>query len=124
MNIALWIAAAVLAAAFLASGASKILQPREKVIAAGYKWAEDYSSLQVRLIGVVEVVGAAGLILPAALGVLEVLTPLAAAGLVLVMAAAAVVHVRRNEPKHIVNPLVLGAIAATVAALRFGPSSF
>lgn len=124
MNIALWIVASVLAAVFLASGASKILQPREKLIAGGYKWAEDYAPVQVKLIGVIEAVGAVGLILPAALGILEILTPLAATGLALVMVAAVLVHLRRNETKHMVNPLVLGAIAATVAVLRFGPYSF
>jgi hypothetical protein len=124
VNIALWIVASVLAAVFLASGASKILQPREKVIASGYKWAEDYTPDQVKLIGVIEAIGAIGLILPAALGILEILTPMAATGLALVMVAAALVHVRRNETKHVVMPLVLGAIAATVAVLRFGPYSF
>lgn len=124
MNIALWIVASVLAAAFLASGASKILQSREKVIVGGYKWAEDYSAPQVKLIGVIEAMGAVGLIVPAALGMLEVLTPMAAAGLALLMVAAARVHVRRHETKHIGGPLVLGVIAAVVAVLRFGPYSF
>ncbi len=124
MNIALWIVASVLAAVFLASGAAKILQPREKVIASGYKWAEDYSSAQVKLIGVAEAVGAVGLIVPAALGILEILTPMAATGLAVLMVAAVLVHVRRNETKSVVKPLVLGAIAATVAVLRFGPYSF
>jgi uncharacterized membrane protein YphA (DoxX/SURF4 family) len=124
VNIALWIVASVLAAVFLASGASKILQPREKVIASGSKWAEDYSPDKVKLIGVIEAIGAIGLILPAALGILEILTPMAATGLALVMVAAVLVHLRRNETNHVVNPLVLGAIAATVAVLRFGPYSF
>jgi uncharacterized membrane protein YphA (DoxX/SURF4 family) len=124
VNIALWIVASVLAAVFLASGASKILQPREKVIASGYRWAEDYTPDQVKLIGVIEAIGAIGLILPAALGILEILTAMAATGLALVMVAAALVHLRRNETKHVVKPLVLGALAATVAVLRFGPYSF
>ncbi|MQA08999.1 MAG: DoxX family protein [Pseudonocardiaceae bacterium] len=124
MNIALWIVASVLAAAFLASGAAKIFQPREKLIAGGYGWAEDVSPLQVKLIGVVEAVGAVGLIVPAALGILEVLTPAAGVGLALVMVVAVLVHIRRHETKHVVSPLVLGAIAAAVAVLRFGPFSF
>lgn len=124
MNVALWIVAGLLAAVFLASGGSKILQPREKVIAAGYTWAEDYSSLQVTLIGVVEVVGAVGLVLPAAVGLVEVLTPLAAAGLALVMVAATFVHVRRHETNVLASPVALGAFAAALAVLRFGPYSF
>jgi uncharacterized membrane protein YphA (DoxX/SURF4 family) len=124
MNIALWIVASVLAAAFGASGAAKILQPREKIIASGYAWAEDYSAAQVKLIGVVEVVGAVGLLLPAAVGVLDVLTPTAAACLALVMIAAALVHVRRRETNHVSRPLVLAVIAVVVAVLRCGPYSF
>jgi len=124
MNIALWVAAAVLALVFLASGASKLVEPREKLIARGYAWAEDYSPSQVRLIGLIEVLGAVGLILPAALGIEETLTPLAATGLALVMAGAAVVHIRRKEFKVLASPLVLGGIAGVLAALRFGPYSF
>lgn len=124
MNIALWIVASLLAALFGASGASKALQRRERIIASGYTWAEDYSAAQVKLIGVVEGIGAVGLVLPAAVGLFEVLTPLAAAGLAVVMAVVALVHVRRDETQHIGKPLVLGVIAATVAVLRFGPYSF
>lgn len=74
MNITLWILAGVLAAAFLASALAK-LQPREKLIAGGFTWAEDYSSTQVKLIGLVEAAGAVGLVLPAAVGTMEVLSP-------------------------------------------------
>jgi uncharacterized membrane protein YphA (DoxX/SURF4 family) len=124
MNIALWIVACVLAAAFGASGAAKVLQPREKLIAGGYAWAEDFSAAQVKLIGLVEMVGAVGLVLPAAVGVVDVLTPMAAVGLALVMVAAALVHGRRRETTHVSRPLVLAVIAVAVAVLRFGPYSF
>lgn len=121
VNLALWFVASILAAVFLASGASKLVQPRAKVIASGYEWAEDYSQRQVNLIGVAEVLGAVGLILPAALNALEWLTPTAAGGLALLMSCAALVHIRRNETRPAVNVLVLGAIAAAFAVLRFGP---
>ena len=124
MNIVLWIAASVLALVFFASGLSKIVQPREKIIASGFAWAEDFSPTHVKLIGLVEVLGAVGLVLPPALGIVEVLSPLAAAGLALVMVVAAVVHIRRDELKFLAGPFALGAVAMAVAALRFGTYSF
>lgn len=124
MNIALWIVASLLAALFLVSGAAKVVQTREKVIASGYQWAEDYSPSQVTFIGTAEVVGAIGLVLPAGLGMVEVLTPTAALGLTLLMVLAAYAHVRRHEREHVAKPLTLAVLAAAVAMLRFGPYSF
>ncbi|MFD5815718.1 DoxX family protein [Streptomyces sp. NPDC127038] len=124
MNVLMWIIAALLAAAFLAAGLMKLAQPKAKLAEAGMGWTEDVSERSVKLIGAVEVLGAAGLVLPAALGVAVVLTPLAALGLALVMAGAAVVHARRRETPLIAVNLVLLALAAVVAWGRFGPYSF
>jgi uncharacterized membrane protein YphA (DoxX/SURF4 family) len=124
VNIALWIVTSLLAALFAASGMSKLMQPRAKLVAGGYGWAEDFTSAHVKLIGAVEVVGAVGLILPAALGVNEILTPMAAIGLTLVMIAAAAVHVRRQEGKHASVPVLLAVVAAAIGVLRFGPYAF
>ena len=124
MNITLWIIAGLLAAAFAAAGAMKLAQPKAKLAESGMAWTEDFSEGQVKLIGLVEVLGAIGLILPAALDIAPVLTPLAAAGLVITMLIAAVVHARRGETSSIPVTLVLGALAAFVAVMRFGPYSF
>ncbi len=124
MNLTLWIIACVLAAVFTASGLMKLLLPKEKLIASGFGWAENFSPTAIRLIGVAEVLAAKGLILPAVLHVVPVLVPLAAVGLVLVMVVAAVVHSRLKEgPMVAVNVLLL-ALAATVAWGRFGPYGF
>jgi len=72
----------------------------------------------------VEILGAIGLILPAALGIATILTPLAAAGLALTMVGATLVHARRGEKSNIPVTLVLGALAAVVAVMRFGPNAF
>ncbi|WP_191244778.1 DoxX family protein [Amycolatopsis deserti] len=113
MNITLWIIAGLLAAVFLASGSQKLAQPAEKLAATGLTVGAG------KTVGALEVLAAAGLILPAALDVAPVLTPLAAAGLVLLMAAAAVFHVRRHEWKTLPVPLVLLALAVVVAVGRF-----
>ncbi|BCJ41393.1 hypothetical protein GCM10010168_56080 [Actinoplanes ianthinogenes] len=124
MNVVLWIIAGLLAAAFLAAGAMKVLQPREKLIASGMGWAADFGDGQVKLIGVLEILGAIGLILPAALDIAPVLVPLAALGLVIIMIGAIVVHARRKETQALLPSAVLLVLAAVVAWGRFGPWSF
>ena len=124
MNITLWIIAVLLAAAFAASGLMKLTQPKAKLGESGMAWTEDFSDGQVKVIGLVEVLGALGLILPAALDIAPILTPIAAAGLAVTMLVAAAVHVRRGEKQMVPINLVLAALAAFVAVMRFGPNSF
>ena len=124
MNVVLWIIAGLLAAAFGAAGLMKLTSPKEKLAASGMGWTEDYSAGQVKTIGTLEVLGAIGLILPAALGIAEILTPLAAVGLTLTMVGAAVVHAKRGEGQMIPVNVVLGGLAIFVAVMRFGPNSF
>ena len=124
MNVVLWIIAGLLAAAFAAAGLMKLAQPKAKLAESGMAWTEDFSEGQVKLIGLVEVLGAIGLILPAALDIAPILTPIAAAGLVLTMLGATVVHARRGEKSSIPVTLVLAALAAFVAIMRFGPNAF
>ncbi|WP_435241960.1 DoxX family protein [Streptomyces cucumeris] len=124
MNTALWIISGVLALIFLMAGLMKISQPREKLAASGMAWAEDFSPGSVRAIGAVEVLGALGLLLPAALGIVPALTAWAALGLVVAMLGAAAVHLRRKEAKALPVNLVLIFLAAVVAWGRFGPYAF
>lgn len=123
MNIVLWIIAVVLAAAFAAAGVMKATTPKEK-LAQNMGWVEDFSAGTIKLIGVVEVLGAVGLVLPAALDIAPVLTPLAAGGLAVMMVLAAVVHARRKEYPLIGVNVVLGGLALLVAIMRFGPQAF
>ncbi|MDT0300872.1 DoxX family protein [Streptomonospora wellingtoniae] len=123
MDLALWIVAGLLALAFGAGGALKIVVPKEKIITVRTgRWAEDWSPGAIKAIGALEVLAAAGLVLPAALGVAPVLVPLAAVGLVLVMAGAIIVHARRGEGKQILGNLVYVVLAAFVAWGRFNPA--
>jgi uncharacterized membrane protein YphA (DoxX/SURF4 family) len=123
MNVVLWIVAGVLALAFLAAGLTKLTQPKEK-LRATMAWVEDFSPGVIKGIGAVEVLAAIGLILPAALDVVPVLVPLAAVGLVVLMAGAAIAHARRKEFPMIAINLVLLVLAAVVVWGRFGPYSF
>lgn len=124
MDVALWIAAGVLALAFLAAGLMKLSSPKEK-LAERMAWVNDYSAGQIKAIGAVEVLGALGLILPAVTGIAPILVPLAAAGLAIVMVLAAIMHLRRGDGAAAVVPnIVLFALAVFVAWGRFGPYAF
>ena len=124
MNVALWIIAGLLAVIFLASGAMKLVRPKEKLVASGMPVLEDFSAGAVKAIGALEVLAAVGLILPAALGVAPVLVPLAAVGLVLLMIGAIITQALRHEARAIAVNLVVIALAGLVAWGRLGPESF
>ena len=125
MNVTLWIIAGLLAAVYLFAGAGKLVLPKEKIATfAGGGWVDDFSAGSVKAIGLVEVLAALGLILPAVTGVAPVLVPLAALGLVLLMGGAAVVRLRRHEVTPLVADLAYLVLAGFVAWGRFGPGSF
>jgi predicted tellurium resistance membrane protein TerC len=123
MNVFLWILQIVLAAMFAMAGVTKATQPKEK-LAARLPWVEDFSAGTVRFIGVVELLAAIGLVVPAATGILPVLTPLAATGLAIVMVLAMNTHRRRREPGAVAFNAVLFAVAVVIAWGRFGPYPF
>ena len=123
METALWIAQVLLAAIFLVTGTTKLTQPRLKMAAGPMRWAADVTDRQFRTIGLLEVLGAIGLILPAALGIAPLLTPLAAVGLVLVMVGAIYAHVRYDESERLAVPIVVLALALFVAIEGFGTYS-
>lgn len=126
MNLALWIVAGLLAVVYLGAGVGKLIVPKDKIAgaAASAKWVEDFSARSVKIIGALEVLAAVGLVLPAVLDIAPVFVPLAAVGLVLLMAGAAITRIRRHEYKVMGVDLVYLALAAFVAWGRFGPESF
>jgi len=120
MNLLLWILQATLAALFGAAGVMTSAQPKAK-LEPKLPWTADFSTHTVRFIGLAELAGALGLILPASTGLVPLLTPLAATCLVLLMALAALTHLRRKEPTAIALNAVLLIAAAVIAWGRFGP---
>ncbi|WP_225924736.1 DoxX family protein [Pseudonocardia abyssalis] len=116
VSVVAWILQIVLALAFLGAGGMKLARPKPALVAAGMGYAEDFSSSAIKTIGLLEVLGAIGLVLPAVTGIATWLVPVAAIGLALTMAGAVVVHVRRKEAY--LPPLVLGVLALVLAVLR------
>lgn len=121
MGTLLWILQSLLAGVFLITGATKLTQPRTKMAAGPMSWAEQVTDDQFRAIGFVEVLGAIGLMLPAALNVASVVTPLAAAGLAATMVGAVLTHVRLGESNRVAPALILFVLALFVALERLGP---
>jgi DoxX-like family len=126
MNLALWIVAGLLAAAYLFGGGGKLIMTKEKIatMSTSAGWVEDFSAGSIKAIGALEVLAAVGLILPAALDMAPVLVPLAALGLVIIMVGAVITRIRRHEVKFMVADLVYLALAGFVAWGRFGPVAF
>jgi uncharacterized membrane protein len=96
MLIAVWIVGGLLALLYLFAGFTKTFTPKDK-LQPKMPYVEDFSAGQVKAIGVTEIVGAVGLVVPALTGIAAILTPIAAFGLALVQVVAIVVHVRRKE---------------------------
>jgi hypothetical protein len=110
LNTVLWIVQALLAALFLFAGVMKLILPIEAM--AG---PVDLPGPFLRFIGVVETLGALGLILPGLFKVRPVLTPLAAAGLVVIMAGATVITAMGGQIAPALVPLTVGLLASSVA---------
>lgn len=125
MNLALWIGAGLLAAVALAGGVTKTFVPKGKLAAApGGGWTADVNDGFVKSLGVLEILAAVGLILPAVLDIAPVLVPVTAVCWVLLMAGAMVTHGRLGEYRFVALNLIYLALATYIAWGRFGPESF
>ena len=116
MNTALWIIQVLLALLFLFAGGMKLVLPIEELTK---QMPLPLPGWFVRFTGIVEVLGAIGLILPWLVGIRPGLTPLAAAGLVIVMIGAVVYTLVAGEIASAVIPFVVGILAAFVAYGRW-----
>ncbi len=114
MTVVLWIIQGLLAALYLLVGGMKLVLPIEELTAQ-----IPLPGLFLRFIGVCEVLGALGLLLPGLLRIRPGLTPLAAAGLVLIMLGATVVTLAFMDAALALIPLVTGLLAAFVAYGRW-----
>jgi hypothetical protein len=122
MNIALWVLQSFLAAVFAFSGLFKGTQPKQRIIASGQTGVVWYSTRFIRFIAVVELCGAAGLVLPWFTGMARILTPLAAVGLGVIMIGAAVSHtklVRERGPRQAKERFNVTANIVLLAACAF-----
>lgn len=121
MNIVLWIVQGLMAAMFGMAGFMKLGKSRDELLKQkDMDWVESVSAGNIRLIGLLELLAAVGLIVPMALGILPWLTPLAASGLILTMAGAMILHGKRGDGmKKISMNMLLMLMAVFIALGRF-----
>ena len=120
MNIALWIAQVLLAGMYGMAGGMKTFQPEKVRTNPHMGWAHDKQDGFIRFVGISELLGAIGLLLPALTGILPWLTPLAAFGLALIQVLAIfTVHLPKKEYQVIPVNIVLLVLAIFAAYGRF-----
>ena len=119
MKILVWIIQVLVALAFLGAGLMKLFTPYAELLAdPNTAWAGDFSATQIKIISLLEVLGALGLIIPMFVAKLKVLVPVAAIGLALTMIGAIITHLGRDESVTI--NIILFALAAYIAWSRSG----
>jgi uncharacterized membrane protein YphA (DoxX/SURF4 family) len=112
LHITLWVAQVVLAALFLMAGITKCITPIDQML-ANAPWAKDFPWL-IRFIGLSELAGGLGLILPSLLRIRPILTPLAAVGITVIMLLATILHLIQKEYSPSLFCIFIGLIAAFV----------
>ena len=111
--VRLWVVQGFLAALFLFAGATKLAMSADELTANTWLSAEF-----LRFIGICEILGAAGLVLPGILRIRRELTPLAAAGLVVIMVGATTLTVAAGDFLPAAFPFVTGVLCLYVARAR------
>ena len=125
MDTILWIAAGLLALVALAGGITKTFIPKEKLEQnEGAAWTRSFSPAFVKTLGVLELLAAAGLILPAVVDVAPVMVPVTAACWIALMIGAMITHGRLGQLKLVMVNAIYTALAVFIVVGRFGTASF
>jgi uncharacterized membrane protein YphA (DoxX/SURF4 family) len=119
MNTYLWIIQCFLALAFGYSGIMKSSQSRERLVSIGQTGVEHLSYPLIRFIGITEVLGAIGIIVPWYTGIIPVLTPVTAVCFAVIMVLAAPIHYRRKEAKGVEINVFFFLLSVFIAWMRF-----
>lgn len=117
MNIILWIIQILLAAVFITLGLAKAVVPMATLRKA-MDWANDFEPRKVRMIGILESIGALGLFFPGLYPIHELIIPLAASGLAILMVFAAITNFNRGEQSELITNIVLFFLACFVVIGR------
>ncbi len=119
MKVAYWIVAGLLGVFYLYAGGKKVAQSKEQ-LAPMMGWVDTVPMSLVRTIGVIEILGVLGLVLPPLTGIAPVLAVLAALGFVVLQVLATGLHLSRGEVKETglnVTLIVVAGVAAWLATV-------
>jgi ABC-type uncharacterized transport system permease subunit len=107
MNTTLWILQSIIAFAFMFSGVNKSIFSEQKLVASGQTGVEGLPLRLIRFIGISEIFGAIGIIVPLLVNILPVLTIVSAICFALIMILAARIHYKRHEYKNVfINTII------------------
>jgi hypothetical protein len=113
VNVGFWVFGAGMGLAFAASGAIKLVVPKQRLALRGSGWVNDFSAGTVVFVGLTEIIGGLAMLLPAVFGIpARLAATVGIAGVIVVMLGAAVIHARRREPGMIAMNLALLAVTA------------
>lgn len=115
MNIILWMLQSFVAFVFLYSGICKSYFPERKLVSMGQTGVEGLPLYFIRFIGIAEILGVTGLILPCPLSIYPVLTPASAIGLAFIMPFAATIHYKRKEYKAVLLNCIIFLLCLLIA---------
>ncbi|WP_080058040.1 DoxX family protein [Spirosoma aerolatum] len=118
IHIFLWIVQLLLAVSFIWAAWMKLFQPIDK-LSAMWPWTGQIPAMLVKATGIIDILSALGLILPAWLRIRPILTPIAASGIIVLMLCACVFHIIRGEVSVIGVNIVFASLAAFIAWGRF-----
>lgn len=119
MNTFIWILQILMALIFLYSGFCKASLPADRLVAKGQTGVEGLPAAFIKFIGFSEMLGVLGLILPAALQIIPVLTPVTSLCFAFIMPFAGVIHYKRREYQNVLTNVVLFIIGILIAWYRF-----
>jgi len=122
MDTALWVIQGLLAAFFIMPGIGKVSSSKQKHVEDGHL-KPDASIAPIRILGIFELLGCVGIIVPWLTNIVPVLTPITAVCFCLVMLAGLVVHAQKKEYKMLPMLVIVLALAAVVAYYRFSQYS-
>ena len=118
MNTLIWVFQGLLSAFFLMPAYTKLTSSKEKLVEK--KMLEPKQSINgPRFIGLMELLGSIGIIVPQLMGVAKILTPLAALGFELIMLGAFFIHLRKKDYKILPLLIVVFTLSTIVALYRF-----
>ena len=123
MNITLWILQFSLAILFVAFGYTKLVKSKDELRGVNtLHYVDDFSEKDLKLIGILEILGGLGLVLPQLTGIFPWLVTLASIGLVITMIVAMIVHLRRGDG---LKALLINIVLLLIAAfITFGRLDF
>lgn len=118
MNITLYVIQGLLACIFLMAGIMKITKNKETLREKLGDWTDNYTENNLKLIGLLEILGAIGIVLPIFISAIAILVPIAAIGLSMIMIGALILHLKRKEKDKVIVNLILLFLALFIVVGR------